>query len=512
MQMHFKCLRQAFLNAPESREIAIAFHESALATQKIPAAAAAFRKALSVRQLDRRLRFFLIDLLLRQNSYSEAITEIETALADFGIDDGTLAAALKVRECLGPLCIAQKANHFGSVSLCMIVKNEEKHLARCLRSAKPVVDEIVVVDTGSTDETQKIAVVFGARVYAFPWVNDFSKARNFALSKAVGDWILVMDADEALSARDYINFRKVLEASRGQPVAYRIQTRNYSNQVNTVGFRVNCGEYPEEKGMGWYPSDKVRLFPKDPRIRFEYPVHELVEPSLRKIRIPISECGFPVHHYGTLNEIKTVQKTERYKQLGNKKLQLCLKNPAALKEAAIQSARTGNHSEAMELWRRFIKLQPQSAEAYLNIGTACWSLGNYEEAAVNAQEALGLDPSLKEARFNLAFAVLMAGRAEEAQEHLEELLRRHPDYPAAQFLLCVIYACLKDKVQAEGLFNKLRTLPIAEFLGESFLDIAKRFLSASLNNYAHRTLEAALLFGCESAELRTLFQISCATV
>jgi tetratricopeptide (TPR) repeat protein len=106
----------------------------------------------------------------------------------------------------------------------------------------------------------------------------------------------------------------------------------------------------------------------------------------------------------------------------------------------------------------------------------------------------------------------MAGRAEEAQEHLEELLRRHPDYPAAQFLLCVIYACLKDKVQAEGLFNKLRTLPIAEFLGESFLDIAKRFLSASLNNYAHRTLEAALLFGCESAELRTLFQISCATV
>ncbi|MDQ7062685.1 MAG: glycosyltransferase [candidate division KSB1 bacterium] len=87
------------------------------------------------------------------------------------------------------------------LSVCMIVKNEEKLLPRCLESVKDVADEIIIVDTGSTDRTIEIAHQFGAKVYHHPWQNDFSLHRNQSISYATGDWILQIDADEELDAQ-----------------------------------------------------------------------------------------------------------------------------------------------------------------------------------------------------------------------------------------------------------------------------------------------------------------------
>jgi glycosyltransferase involved in cell wall biosynthesis len=84
------------------------------------------------------------------------------------------------------------------LSLCMIVKNEKENLPRCLSSAKPYVDEIIVVDTGSVDGTPEIAAEYGAKVSYFEWCDDFAAARNYAISQASGDWILMLDADEEL--------------------------------------------------------------------------------------------------------------------------------------------------------------------------------------------------------------------------------------------------------------------------------------------------------------------------
>jgi glycosyltransferase involved in cell wall biosynthesis len=98
------------------------------------------------------------------------------------------------------------------LSLCMIVKNEAKNLSRCLVSAQPYVDEIIVVDTGSTDETITIAGQHGAKVFHFDWCDDFATARNYSLSKATGEWILVLDADEELVVEN-LNFRQHLSAN-----------------------------------------------------------------------------------------------------------------------------------------------------------------------------------------------------------------------------------------------------------------------------------------------------------
>ena len=83
-----------------------------------------------------------------------------------------------------------------TISLCMIVKNEEKVLARCLDSVKDLVDEIIIVDTGSGDKTKAIAASYTDKIYDFTWVHDFSAARNFAFSKASCEYIYSADADE----------------------------------------------------------------------------------------------------------------------------------------------------------------------------------------------------------------------------------------------------------------------------------------------------------------------------
>ena len=100
-----------------------------------------------------------------------------------------------------------------SISLCMIVKNEEKLLKRCLDSYRPVCDEIVIVDTGSTDRTKEIAAGYTDLIYDYPWTNDFAAARNFAFSKANCDYIFSADADEVLdeeNRKQFLNLKQVL--------------------------------------------------------------------------------------------------------------------------------------------------------------------------------------------------------------------------------------------------------------------------------------------------------------
>ncbi len=100
-----------------------------------------------------------------------------------------------------------------TITLCMIVKNEEKNLTRCLQSARELVDQIVVVDTGSTDRTVEIARRFGAEVYHFRWCDDFAAARNEALKYARGDWVLQLDADHELQWTPDFNLKETLQNS-----------------------------------------------------------------------------------------------------------------------------------------------------------------------------------------------------------------------------------------------------------------------------------------------------------
>ncbi|WP_218080254.1 glycosyltransferase [Anthocerotibacter panamensis] len=101
----------------------------------------------------------------------------------------------------------------GSISLCMIVRDEEALLPRCLESVQGIVDEIIIVDTGSTDRIVEIASSYGAKVFYYEWTDDFAAARNVSLSYAISGWILVLDADEALTQSFRSSVKEVLKNS-----------------------------------------------------------------------------------------------------------------------------------------------------------------------------------------------------------------------------------------------------------------------------------------------------------
>jgi tetratricopeptide (TPR) repeat protein len=495
---------RALKTAPVSRSAALNYHAQAVALGEVERVEAFLCEHVTAHPLNRRLCFLRIDLLLRMGREQAAMSAIEAALADFGIDGGLLAEAISLRERLSPTEDAAPGEGLrDGVSLCMIVKDEERHLARCLASVRPIVQEVVVVDTGSSDRSREIARAFGARLYDYPWQNDFAAARNRALAKAGCRWILVLDADEAISPADHDRFHKLVHDHCERATAFSVRTRNYTSQMNVVGWQANTGDYPAaEAGSGWFPSDKVRLFPNDPRIRFVQPVHEMVEPTLRRHGIPITACDIPVHHYGKLEEARERQKTWNYRSIQHIKVRYSSGDPAARRELAIQAAQLGNHEEALALWQQLIAGGLETAEAHVNMGTALWNLGRYRDAVRSAETAVRIDPSMKEARFNLAIAELHCGNSGRAARVLERLQQRHPRYAAGQFLLVAAYGCRSEHEKAQAALAALKSTPLGAHLAVSFLDLARRLESAGQKAFARQVAEVALRGGVSGTELQ----------
>jgi glycosyltransferase involved in cell wall biosynthesis len=440
---------------------------------------------------DKRLSFLFISILLQQEKHAEAMDAIENALLTFGLDDDILSAALAVREKLGPRVIAMTHTKTGTLSVCMIVKNEEKHIAKCLASIKPVADEIIVVDTGSTDRTKDISVVFGAQVYDFPWTNDFSEARNASLEKARGDWILVHDADEVLSPLDHDKFIQILRNKRSRrPIAYEITTRNYIMEPAVDGWTANNGEYREEEsGSGWFPSTKVRLFTNDRRIRFSNPVHEILEPSIIQAGMEMKHCSIPIHHYGKLPSETSTKKADAYYLLGKQKLERMGNVPIALRELAIQAEELGKHEEAIEHWRAYAKAIPGKSLPYFNMATIYLEMEQFEQALNTAKMAYEIDPDKKETILTYATMSMCAGDAEEAVEHLETLVKRI-NYPPAEVALAIGY-CVAGRTE-EGFMAMTRMKAKGYNYDLALHSFSRKLVSAGRTNKAISLLECIL--------------------
>ncbi len=159
------------------------------------------------------------------------------------------------------------------ISLVMIVKNEGSRLARCLESVKDIVDEMIIVDTGSTDNTKEIAKDFGASIYDFIWINDFSAARNYALDQATGDIRLILDADEYLISGTR---EDIIEAVKG----------NYIGQIMRLNDFKQGGEVKQLKEyISRICNEKTRYIGK---------IHEQLDARLprRKAKIEIMHDGY----------------------------------------------------------------------------------------------------------------------------------------------------------------------------------------------------------------------------
>lgn len=188
----------------------------------------------------------------------------------------------------------------------MIVKNEEKFLAGCLESVKDLVDEMVIVDTGSSDRTLDIARSFGARVYSMEWSFDFSKARNEALKHCRGEWVLWLDADERLPVQFHETIRAIIQNNTADAVIMKIRS-----EVNGP-----LGKTP-------HYQQSPRLFRHMAGVRFEFPVHEQIVPSLIRNRARLVMTDIVIEHLGYAQDESTIrQKIQRNKVLLEKHLEM----------------------------------------------------------------------------------------------------------------------------------------------------------------------------------------------
>ena len=182
------------------------------------------------------------------------------------------------------------------ISACVIVKNEEKNMPRWLKCMKKVADEIIVVDTGSTDNTVALAKDAGAKLFYFKWINDFAAAKNYAIEQATGDWIIFLDADETFTEEAQNVFRQELERFNRDKAVACLMCRMLDIDIDNDNRVFNT-------------SILARVFRRSPYIRYKGPIHEQLENSQGNKKMVFAET-LEAHHTGYSSSIIR-SKTER---------------------------------------------------------------------------------------------------------------------------------------------------------------------------------------------------------
>ena len=273
-----------------------------------------------------------------------------------------------------------------SLSLAMIVKNEDFVIGNCLASVCDLVDEMVIVDTGSTDLTKPIAKSYGAKVIDFEWVNDFSIARNESIKHCSSDWILVLDADETLSPTDH---DKVIKAINSDRYAYDITIRNYLPHGDMLVMGrdpvKNTSHYSEGNGYSYYAEHTgVRLFRKLSDTMYSGIVHEVVDHFFINKGLAIDSLpDVVIHHYGKILLNREVAKQTIYLDMAIAEAKLHPEIPMSWFNVFQQALVAREPNIALNAASKFLELQPEAPIfIYTGSGIALKDMGRLEDALV----------------------------------------------------------------------------------------------------------------------------------
>lgn len=296
------------------------------------------------------------------------------------------------------------------ISLCIITKNEAENLDRCLGCVKDYPFEIVVVDTGSTDNSPEIARKYTEHVYSFEWINDFAAARNFSISKATNDWILVLDTDEFVSELD---LEGLYRFTREHPEGVGRLLRSSDDIVNST------------------IVDRVERFFNRRLYHYERPIHEQVKPidDTRMIYYPIP---LSVIHKGYVGTREDMAKKAR------RNLDILLASE---------------------------KDYPDSY-TYFQIGQSYYSLSDWNNACIYYEKGLSFDlnPQWEYVQMmivNYGYSLMHAGRLETAIALCEELYSQFDSY--ADFVFLMGYLYMKSGNYMKSALNFIKATSLKDF-------------------------------------------------
>jgi len=274
--------------------------------------------------------------------------------------------------------VATLNSNFPSLSLCMIVKDEAHFLGRCLDAVKDYVDQIVVVDTGSTDATCAIARERGAEIHHFEWVEDFAAARNDSISYANGDWILVLDADEWMEPQHMQQIRQ--EILDTEVDAFVLMQRNYSDNPLEHNWIPVKQQTAYTGGFEGYRSHPIaRLFRNGIGLHFEGTVHEMVAHPDRELKT--RELDIPMHHSIDGHPTKPMAIRQRaYLRLMARSLAKKPEGRLATYAGSVCMHFEADYSRAIEFFQMAIEVGHRVEENTESLAEANYRLGDTERA------------------------------------------------------------------------------------------------------------------------------------
>ena len=384
------------------------------------------------------------------------------------------------------------------LSLSMIVRDEATQIEDCLRSVQGFVDEMVVVDTGSTDNTVALAQAMGARVERIDWPGDFAPARNQALQWVSGDWVLVLDADERLRPEAVAPLRALM----AQPNVLLINLLRH------------------ERGAVQSPYSNVsRLFRRHPAIRWSRAYHSMVDDSVAELlqqesHWRIADCPEPaLLHDGYRPELLAQgNKPQRLRQAMEAELLERPGDPYACAKLGSLEVAEGNLERGVALLRQGLaqcsaEAHPERYELLLHLALA-EALRDPDAAAALYRDALALPlaPRLSlAARLNLAALLLQQGQAQEAEALCQQATATAPEISLGWYNLGLIRRRLGDIAGALEAYREARrlqpehpethqNLAVALLLGGDIDGARSSFRQAiALLNQQGRSSDAALL-------------------
>jgi glycosyltransferase involved in cell wall biosynthesis len=302
-----------------------------------------------------------------------------------------------------------------TLSLCMIVKDEEEMLPRCLAAAAPAVDEIVIVDTGSSDRTVEIARSFGAKVIEREWTGSFSDARNVSFEAATSDWIIYLDADEVLIADDVERLRAL--TGRVWREAFYLLETSFTGELGDGAAITNSA---------------LRVFRNRPQYRFEGRLHEQISHQLPLYAAErIEQSSVRIDHYGYLGAVREAKEKSR-RNLDLLRAQQADSAPSAFLHFNLgtEYAVLGEHASALEEFERawsLVQAKGEESHDYVpalvhRIIDALRFCGRPEDAIARAEDGLRLFPGFTDLVFGQALAALALGRDQDAIAYWERCI------------------------------------------------------------------------------------------
>ena len=314
------------------------------------------------------------------------------------------------------------------LSICMIVKNESETLPNCLQSIQPIADEIIVVDTGSDDNTLEIAKQYGAKVIESDWRDDFSYSRNISINHAKGSWILWLDADDIVPADSVL---KIHELKKRKP-------------DKVLGMVVR-NQKPNGTGTEFI---QARMFPNDPAIRFERPIHEQMMPSALKAGYIMIPTDVVIEHHGYADNDAMKKKAARNVQMLLKDAEGKMADPFFLIEIADSYTIMDEQGKAKEWYEKVLALPDSekrfnvlASQAHYGLGNICNKKEEYTQVAYHFTRAAKLCPERTDALYCLAVSLEKRGEKSGAADALKSIF----DKEHAPLLVGVDYRQTKIK-------------------------------------------------------------------